>query len=171
MQIDIVAIGKLKEKYWREAQAEYVKRLGRFSGIQIKEIAEERISENASIQDEENAKQKEGQRILAATSKSGTSSKQGTISKQGMNIVLDLSGKTPDSPQLAQLFQGWMNHGQSQFSFIIGGSNGLSDEVVQSADYLLCLSKLTFPHQMARIVLLEQIYRAMKINANETYHK
>jgi len=159
VQIDIIAIGKLKESYWRDAQTEYVKRLSRFSGIQIKEIAEERISENASDQDEENGKQKEGQRIL------------GVISKQNTNIVLDLSGRTPDSPQLAQMFQDWMNHGKSHFSFIIGGSNGLSAEVAQSADYVLCLSKLTFPHQMARIVLLEQIYRAMKIKANETYHK
>lgn len=159
MQIDIVAVGKLKETYWIEAQAEYLKRLSRFADAKVHETAGEKLPEGASSAVEAQGRQKEGARILQA------------LTKQGMTIALDLTGETPDSPGLAALFREWTNKGKSAFVFIIGGSTGLSPEVVSRADYRLCLSRLTFPHQMARIVLLEQIYRAMKILGNETYHK
>ena len=159
MQIDIVAVGKLKERYWQEAQAEYVKRLSRFGAVQVREVAEERLPENASAALEEQGRIKEGVRLL------------GALPKNTRTIVLDLSGEMVDSPGLAARFREWTLRGDSGFSFVIGGSTGLSPEVVRAADYRLCLSKMTFPHQMARIVLLEQIYRAMKINGNETYHK
>ncbi len=159
MQIEVIAVGKLKEKYWSEAQTEYVKRLSRFAATSVREVAEEKLPENATPAIEEQGRQKEGIRILQA------------IPKQSMLIVLDLSGESPDSPGLAARFREWTNKGKSSFSFVIGGSTGLSPEVVKAAEYRLCLSKLTFPHQMARIVLLEQVYRAMKINGNEIYHK
>lgn len=88
-----------------------------------------------------------------------------------MVVVLDLTGKQLESPELAEKFREWTVSGQSTFSFVIGGSTGLSSDVVRAADLRLCLSKMTFPHQLARILLLEQLYRAMKINGNETYHK
>lgn len=159
MQIDIVAVGKLKETYWQEAQAEYVKRLSRFCAVNVREVAEEKLPDNASASIEEQGRAKEGARLL------------GALAKNSRTIVLDLSGEMVDSPGLAARFREWMLRGDSGFSFVIGGSTGLSHEVVKAADYRLCLSKMTFPHQMARIVLLEQIYRAMKINGNETYHK
>ena len=159
MQIEITAVGKLKEKFWLEAQAEYLKRLSRFAGISVREIVEEKLMEGASCAEEEQGRQKEGARILQA------------LSKHRWIIVLDLTGETPDSPELAMRFRDWTNKGNSSFSFVIGGSTGLSPEVVNAADYRLCLSRLTFPRQMARIVLLEQIYRAIKILGNEKYHK
>lgn len=159
VQIEVVAVGKLKEKYWLEAQSEYLKRLSRFAGISVREIAEEKLPEGASFAEEEQGRQKEGARILQA------------LSKHNRIVVLDLAGEAPDSPELALRFRDWTNKGNSSFSFVIGGSTGLSPEVVDAADYRLCLSRLTFPHQMARIVLLEQIYRAMKILGNEKYHK
>jgi 23S rRNA (pseudouridine1915-N3)-methyltransferase len=122
-------------------------------------VAEERLPENASATQEAQGRKKEGERLLKA------------VSKGNRLIALDLSGDMPDSPQLAERFRTWTLAGTSGFSFVIGGSTGLSPEVVQVADERLCLSRMTFPHQMARIVLLEQLYRAMKINGNETYHK
>ena len=159
MQFEIVAVGKLKEKFWQDAQNEYLKRLSRFAGTSVREIAEERTAEGASAAEEEHGRLKEGVRILP------------TFSKQSMIIVLDLAGEAPDSYGLAMRFREWANKGKSAFTFVIGGSTGLSPDVVNKADYRLSLSKLTFPHQMARIVLLEQIYRTMKILGNETYHK
>jgi 23S rRNA (pseudouridine1915-N3)-methyltransferase len=159
MQIELVAVGKLKEKYWLEAQNEYMKRLSRFANLSVREISEEKLPEGASVATEEQGRLKEGIRILQS------------FSKQSFIIVLDLAGETPDSIGLAKQFREWTNIGKSAFTFVIGGSTGLSPEVVKKADYRLSLSKLTFPHQMARIVLLEQIYRAMKILGNEAYHK
>jgi len=159
MQIEVLAVGKLKEKYWSEAQTEYVKRLSRFATTSVREVAEEKLPDNAAPAMEEQGRQKEGNRLMQA------------VSKGSMIIVLDLSGEAPDSTGLAARFREWTNNGKSSFTFVIGGSTGLSRDVLKAAEYRLCLSKLTFPHQMARIVLLEQIYRAMKINGNETYHK
>ena len=159
MQIDILAVGKLKESYWREAQAEYVKRLSRFAQPHVVEVSEERLPDNASAALEAQGREKEGERLLQA------------LPRNGVVVVLDLSGKQLESPELAEKFREWTVSGQSTFSFIIGGSTGLSSEVVRAADFRLCLSRMTFPHQLARILLLEQLYRAMKINGNETYHK
>lgn len=159
MRIEVLAVGKLKERYWQDAQAEYMKRLSRFGSVQVCEVAEERLPENASAALEAQGRQKEGERLLKA------------ITKGNRVIALDLSGDMPDSPQLAERFRTWTLGGCSGFSFLVGGSTGLSPEVVRTADERLCLSRMTFPHQLARIVLLEQLYRAMKINGNETYHK
>ncbi len=159
MQIEIVAVGRLKETYWIEAQAEYLKRLTRFADAKVHETTEEKLPDGASSVAEAQGRHKEGIRILQA------------LPKQSMAIALDLTGEVPDSPGLAALFREWTNKGKSSFIFIIGGSTGLSPEVLNRADFRLCLSRLTFPRQMARIVLLEQIYRVMKILGNETYHK
>lgn len=159
MQIEVLAVGKLKEAYWRDAQAEYVKRLSRFSQIHVTEVSEERLPDNASAALEAQGREKEGDRLLKA------------FPKNSLVVALDLSGKQVDSPELAEKFREWTVSGQSTFCFVIGGSTGLSPEVVHAADFRLCLSKMTFPHQLARILLLEQMYRAMKINGNETYHK
>ena len=159
MQIDILAVGKLKESYWRDAQAEYVKRLSRFAQLRVVEIPEERVPENASASMEAQGRAREGERLLQA------------LPKSGVIVVLDLSGKQMESPELAEKIRNWTVSGHSTFSFVIGGSTGLSPDVTRAAEFRLCLSKMTFPHQLARILLLEQLYRAMKINGNETYHK
>ncbi len=155
----MVAVGKLKERYWKEAQQEYLKRLSRFAQATVREILEERLPDNASAAVEAQGRAKEGERILSS------------LPRQGMTIALDLDGEMLDSQALADRFLHWQNRGTSHFVFVVGGSTGLSKELIEAADVRLGLSKMTFPHQMARIIVLEQIYRAMKINANEVYHK
>ncbi len=159
MQIHLIVVGKLKEKYWREAQDEYTKRLSRFCELKIVEVAEERLPDNASESEIATGMQKEGERIRAA------------LPKQSVVITLEIEGQMLTSPSLAEKFQAWMTTGQSGFTLVMGGSNGLSLEVSRMAEYKLSLSRMTYPHQMARIVLLEQLYRVMKINHGETYHK
>ena len=148
MNIQIICIGKLKEKYWTEAIQEYAKRLSRFCTLEKASAAEEAL-----------VKQEEGREILKAI-------KPGTYV-----ITLEILGKTLDSPQLADKLAQLALEGKSNLAFVIGGSLGLSDEVSKRADFKLSFSKMTFPHQMMRVILLEQIYRAFKINRNETYHK
>ena len=159
MQIEIAAVGKLKEAYWRDAQKEYVKRLSRFAQIQVLEVAEERLPDNASPAQETQGRDREGERLQRA------------VARNALVIALDLSGKSLSSTELADMFKAWTLTGHSAFSFVIGGSNGLSEAVTAAADFRLCLSRMTFPHQLARVLVLEQVYRAMKINAHETYHK
>jgi 23S rRNA (pseudouridine1915-N3)-methyltransferase len=159
MQIEIIAVGKLKETYWTGAQQEYLKRLSRFAKIKVTEVEEEKLPENASAAMEASGKRKEGERILKA------------LSRKPFTISLDLKGIQPDSQGLSNSMQMWMNTGKSDIAFVIGGSNGLDSAVLQFSDYSLCLSKLTFPHQLARVLLLEQIYRTFKILGNEIYHK
>lgn len=159
MNIQIVCIGKLKEKYWREAVAEYSKRLSRFCALEIVELKESRLPDKASAAEEKLVKQEEGREILKAI-------KPGTFV-----ITLEILGKQLDSPQLAEKISQLSLEGKSSIAFVIGGSLGLSEEVSQRADFKLSFSKMTFPHQMMRVILLEQVYRAFKINRNETYHK
>lgn len=159
MQIEIAAVGKLKEAYWRDAQQEYVKRLSRFAQTQVLEVAEERLPDNASPAQEARGRDREGERLQKA------------VAKGTLMIVLELGGKALSSPELADKFREWTLAGHSTFSFVIGGSTGLSEAVTAAADFRLCLSRMTFPHQLARVLVLEQVYRAMKINAHETYHK
>jgi 23S rRNA (pseudouridine1915-N3)-methyltransferase len=159
LQIQIIAVGKLKEKYLKDAVLEYTKRLSRFCRIEIVEIAEEKAPENLSKPEEDSIKDKEAQRIRKA------------ISKNSYVIALDLKGEQPDSIQFAGKLSGLMLNGLSQFTFIIGGSIGLDEKLLKEADYNLCISNMTFTHQLARIILLEQIYRSFKIMNNETYHK
>ena len=159
MNIQIICVGKLKEKYWQDACAEYMKRLGRYCNIEIVELKESRRPENASPADEENVKKEEGASILKAI-------KDGTYV-----ITLEILGKMLDSPQLAEKMDELALDGKSNIAFVIGGSLGLSAEVSKRSDYKLSFSKMTFPHQMMRVILLEQIYRSFKINRHETYHK
>lgn len=159
MNIQIICIGKLKEKYWTEAIAEYSKRLSRFCTLEIIELKEAHLPDKASQAEEEAVKLEEGRSILK-TIKDGT-----------FVITLEILGKQLDSPQLAAKLESLSLEGKSNIAFVIGGSLGLSEEVSKRANFKLSFSKMTFPHQMMRVILLEQIYRAFKINRNETYHK
>ncbi|MCI2948415.1 23S rRNA (pseudouridine(1915)-N(3))-methyltransferase RlmH [Staphylococcus caledonicus] len=159
MKITILAVGKLKEKYWKQAMSEYEKRLGPYSKIEIIEVPDEKAPENMSDKEIEQVKEKEGQRLLAK------------IKPQATVITLEIEGKMLSSEGLAKELQQRMTQGQSDFVFIIGGSNGLHDDVLKRSNYALSFSKMTFPHQMMRVVLIEQVYRAFKIMRGEAYHK
>ncbi|AVP35997.1 23S rRNA (pseudouridine(1915)-N(3))-methyltransferase RlmH [Staphylococcus felis] len=159
MKITIVAVGKLKEKYWKQAIAEYEKRLSAYTKIDIVEVPDEKAPENMSGKEIEQVKAKEGERILAK------------IKPQSTVITLEIKGKMLGSEELAKELDQRMIQGASDFTFVIGGSNGLHDTVLQRSNFALSFSKMTFPHQMMRVVLLEQIYRAFKINRGEAYHK
>ena len=159
MNITVVCVGKLKEKYWTEAIAEYSKRLGSYCHLEIIEVKESRLPENASAADEEKVKLDEGRGILSH------------IKKDTYVITLEIKGKALSSEGLAEKLDTLAIDGKSNVAFVIGGSLGLSAEVSARADFKLSFSAMTFPHQMIRVFLLEQIYRAFKINRNETYHK
>jgi len=159
MNIRIIAVGKLKEKYWRDAVSEYVKRLGAYCSIEITEVRESRLPANPSAADEAAGKEAEGEDILRY------------ISKGDYVITLEIKGKKLSSEQLADKMESLALGGKSNVAFVIGGSLGLSSEVSRRADFKLSFSDMTFPHQMMRVILLEQIYRSFKINRNETYHK
>lgn len=159
MKIQIVSVGKLKEKYLKDAVSEYVKRLSRYCKITINEVSEEKVPETLSDAEKEQALRKEADRI------------RNSLYKNTFTIVLDLKGEQPDSLKLSEFLSSWMLQGRSSISFIIGGSIGLDRQLVKEADYNLCLSNLTFPHQLTRVILLEQIYRCFKIINNEVYHK
>lgn len=159
MQITIVAVGSIKEKYLRDGIQEYVKRIGAYSQIDIVEIPEEKISQTASQTEIEVGMQKEGARILQQ------------IPKRSYVIALCIEGKQQDSETFAHTIEKITVDGVAHICFVIGGSNGLSDEVKQQADRKLSFSKMTFPHQLMRLVLVEQVYRAFRILRNEPYHK
>lgn len=159
MNITIIAVGKLKEKYLKSAIDEYSKRLGRYCKIHIIEVADEKTPDNASAKDELIIKEKEGEKILK------------NIKDNIFVIALDLKGKMLSSEEFADYIDKSAVAGKSNFAFVIGGSLGLSKEVLSRANYKLCFSKMTFPHQLFRIMLLEQIYRAFRINKGEPYHK
>lgn len=159
MNIKVICIGKLKEKYWKDAIAEYSKRLSRFCKLQVVELKESRLVDNASAADEEKVKRDEGTDIL------------GRIKDNDYVITLEIKGTKLSSEKLASKMDQLALQGKSNIDFIIGGSLGLSEEVSKRADLKLSFSDMTFPHQMMRVILLEQIYRSFKINAGETYHK
>lgn len=159
MNIQIITIGKLKEKYWQDAIKEYSKRLSRFASLEILELKESLLPNNASKADEEKVKIEEGREILKAI-------KDGTYV-----ITLEILGKQLSSEELSSKLETLGIEGKSNIAFVIGGSLGLSKEVSDRANFKLSFSKMTFPHQMMRVVLLEQIYRSFKIIHNETYHK
>ncbi|NJH86007.1 23S rRNA (pseudouridine(1915)-N(3))-methyltransferase RlmH [Staphylococcus agnetis] len=159
MKITIIAVGKLKEKYWKQAIAEYEKRLSAYTKVEIIEVPDEKAPENMSDKEIEQVKEKEGQRILAK------------VKPQSTVITLEIQGKMLSSEALAKEIDQRMTQGASDFTFIIGGSNGLHQDVMNRSNIALSFSKMTFPHQMMRVVLLEQVYRAFKINRGETYHK
>ncbi len=159
MRITIIAVGKIKESYFSDAVAEYEKRIRRYSKMEIIAVADEKTPDGASEAEEAQIKEKEGKRILAH------------IREASYVIALAVEGKMMDSETLAAKIAGLTLGGKSDICFIIGGSLGLSDEVKSRADELLSFSRFTFPHQLMRVVLLEQIYRCFKINAGEPYHK
>lgn len=159
MNVTILAVGKLKEKYWRDAIAEYSKRLKSYCNLQIIEIKESLLRANPSAADEEAVKTAEGTDIL------------NKIKPSDYVITLEIKGKSLSSEALAQKIEALAIDGKSSIVFIIGGSLGLSEEVSRRADFKLSFSAMTFPHQMMRVILLEQIYRSFKINRHEAYHK
>ncbi|MDO4394036.1 MAG: 23S rRNA (pseudouridine(1915)-N(3))-methyltransferase RlmH [Bacillota bacterium] len=159
MNINIICIGKLKEKYWQDAVKEYSKRLGRFCNLNIIELKESPLAANPSRADEEAVKTAEGKEIL------------NRIKGGDYVVTLEISGKSIDSVKLAGKIADLGLQGKSTIDFIIGGSLGLSAEVSSRSDFKLSFSAMTFPHQLMRVILLEQVYRAFKINNHEAYHK
>ena len=159
MRITLLTVGKLKEKYWKDAIDEYVKRLGRYAKVDIVEVADEKTPDNASEAEEEQIRRIEGARLIEE------------ILQGSYVITLEILGKMLDSVQLSETISDWMVKGESHLCFIIGGSLGLSKEVSARASYKLSFSKMTFPHQLMRVILLEQLYRAFRIQKGEPYHK
>jgi 23S rRNA (pseudouridine1915-N3)-methyltransferase len=159
LQIKVLAVGKIREKYLKEGIKEYLKRLKGYARLEVIEVDDESCPEKASAVEEERIRQKEGERLLKG------------ISSRDYVIVLDLQGQETSSPELASLLEERALAGQNCIVFIIGGSLGISEAVRLRANYRCSFSKLTFPHQLIRLVLLEQIYRACKINKKEIYHK
>lgn len=159
MNIAIISVGKLKEKYLKMGIEEYSKRLGSYAKIELIEVADEKAPEHLSDADMEIVKRKEGERIL---SKIGTDT---------YVIALAIEGKMKSSEQLAADIQSLMTYGRSKVAFVIGGSLGLHEDVMKRSDEKLSFSKMTLPHQLMKLVLVEQIYRAFRIMKNEPYHK
>lgn len=159
MNISIFSVGKLKEKYLKQGIDEYLKRLGSYAKVEIIEVADEKAPENLSEVEMEQVKDKEGERILAK------------ISDDTYIIILAIQGKLLSSEELAREIDQLATYGKSKIAFVIGGSLGLSKAVEKRADYALSFSKMTFPHQLMRLILVEQIYRAFRINRGEPYHK
>ena len=151
MKITLVTVGKIKEKYLEQAIAEYSKRLARYCKLEILQVADEKTPEGASAAVEEQIKEKEGERILSQ------------VRDGSFVIALAIEGKMMSSEELAQKMDRLAVEGTSPITFIIGGSLGLSRKVLERADFLLSFSKMTFPHQLMRVILLEQIYRSYRI--------
>lgn len=159
MKITILAVGRVREKYLRDGIAEYAKRLGRYCRLEITEVADERTPDGAPKSVEEQIRRTEGERLLRM------------IRETDYVIALAIDGKMPDSPGLASKLESLGVQGESSLVFVIGGSLGLSDEVLGRADERLSFSRMTFPHQLMRMILLEQIYRSFRIMRGEPYHK
>ncbi len=159
MKITILCVGKIKEKFYVQAIEEYAKRLKAYCKLEILEVSDEKTPDNASLKEVEMIKDKEGEKIL------------GNIKEGAYVIALAINGQMLDSVELSEKIDTLGIKGVSHIVFVIGGSLGLSDKVLGRADYKLSFSKMTFPHQLMRVVLLEQIYRSYRIIKNEPYHK
>ncbi|WML42446.1 23S rRNA (pseudouridine(1915)-N(3))-methyltransferase RlmH [Neobacillus sp. PS3-40] len=159
MNISIVTVGKLKEKYLKQGIDEYLKRLTSYAKVEMIEVADEKAPEELSELEMEQVKQKEGERILAK------------ISQDTYVFALAINGKMQSSEELADSLDKLATYGKSKIAFIIGGSLGLSAEVLKRSNEQLSFSKMTFPHQLMRLILVEQVYRAYRINRGEPYHK
>ncbi|UNC93698.1 23S rRNA (pseudouridine(1915)-N(3))-methyltransferase RlmH [Candidatus Contubernalis alkaliaceticus] len=159
MHIKIIAVGRLKEKYLLQGVSEYSKRLKKYARVEILEISDEKVSEKFSPAQEETLLKKEGERILKL------------LEPGSFLVVMALEGKQLSSEQLAEKMEGLALGGRSKIFFVIGGALGLSPTVKKRADLLLSFSPMTFPHQLTRLILLEQLYRAFKIIKSEPYHK
>ena len=159
MQVHIIAVGKIKEKYLQLGISEYIKRLRPYVKLQIIEISEEKRPSSPSPAIESGAKEKEGERIIAA------------IPKGSYVIALDVQGQIWSSEELAESFRQWELSEKNHLVFVIGGDIGLSQEIIARSDLVLSLSRMTFTHPMARLLLVEQVYRVFRILRGEPYHK
>ena len=159
MKITIITVGKIKEKYLRDAIAEYSKRLSRYCKLEIIEVADEKTKENASEAENDLIRKKEGERLLKH------------IKDSDYCITLEIDGKMLTSEGLSKEIDRLGLAGKSSLVFVIGGSIGLDTAVLKRSDYALSFSKMTFPHQLMRVILLEQIYRSYRIMRGEPYHK
>ena len=159
MKITIIAVGKIKEKFYRDAVAEYEKRLGRYCKLEIIQVEDEKTPDRVGTSLTELVKQKEAERILKY------------IREDAFVVALEIQGDMYDSEGFAEQIEKLATKGVSYIQFIIGGSLGLHEEVCKKADHAVSFSKMTFPHQLMRVILLEQIYRAYRIINGEPYHK
>ena len=159
MKLTVITVGKLKEKYWVDAVKEYKKRISKYAKIELIEVADEKEPNNASEKDIELIKDKEGERILSKI-------------KDSQHVVtLEIEGKEYTSESLAKQYQTLMNTGKSDVVFVIGGSNGIGREVKKRSNQEISFGSLTYPHQMMKVMILEQLFRVNKILRNEAYHK
>ena len=159
MRITLITVGKIKEKYLKDAIAEYSKRLSKYCKLEIIEVADEKTPDNASETVEDQIRAKEGEKILK------------NIKDDSFVITLEIVGKQLTSEELADKIETLGVQGQSHLTFVIGGSIGLGQDVLKRSNYALSFSRMTFPHQLMRVILLEQVYRAYRIMNNEPYHK
>ena len=159
MKVTLITVGKIKEKYLKDAISEYSKRLSRYCKLEIIEVADEKTPDHASQIVEDAIRDKEGERILKY------------VKEDAFVITLEIKGKLLTSEELADKINTLGVQGTSHIIFIIGGSIGLGNEVLKRSDYALSFSKMTFPHQLMRVILLEQIYRSYRIINHEPYHK
>ncbi|SFQ98481.1 23S rRNA (pseudouridine(1915)-N(3))-methyltransferase RlmH [Desulfoscipio geothermicus] len=159
MRITVAAVGKLKEKHWRDAIKEYSKRLGAYCRLEICEVPDEGFADGLSAAEEEKVKEREWQR-LSRSLRTGT-----------YIVALDVQGEQVASEELSARLDKLALGGQSDITFLIGGTLGLADQALRQANWRLSFSRMTFPHQLMRVILLEQIYRAFKISRGEPYHK
>lgn len=159
MNIELICVGKLKEKYLKQGIAEYVKRLGAYANVSIVEVADEPTADQMSDVEIDQVLAKEAEKIKAR------------LDPQRKVIVLAIEGKVISSEDLAQQLDQYATYGDSKVTFIIGGSLGLADELKKSANLSISFGRITLPHQLMRLVLVEQIYRAFRINKGHAYHK
>ena len=159
MKITLLTVGKIKEKYLKDAIAEYSKRLSNYCKLEIIEVADEKTPDNASEVVENVIRDKEGERLLKY------------VKDDAFVITLEIKGKMMTSEELAEKIDTLGIRGVSHIMFIIGGSIGLGEDVIKRSDFALSFSKMTFPHQLMRVILLEQIYRSYRIISGEPYHK
>ena len=159
MPVTIICVGRLREKYFSDAAEEYLKRLKRIMPVQVVELPDEPEPAQPSDKLNEAVMRREGEKILQR------------IGQQDYVIAMCIDGKQYESTELAKKLSGLFTQGKSNIVFLIGGSLGLHPDVIRRADERMSMSKMTFPHQLARVMLLEQLFRAAKINAGERYHK
>lgn len=159
MKITLITVGKIKEKYLKDAIAEYSKRLSKYCKLEIVEVADEKTPDQASENVERQIRQKEGERILRY------------VKDDAYVFTLEIGGTMLDSVAFAKKMENLGIQGKSHLIFIIGGSIGLGEEVLRRSDYALSFSKMTFPHQLMRVILLEQVYRGYRIIEGAPYHK
>ncbi len=159
MKVTILCVGKIKEDFYRKAIAEYSKRLSRYCKLEILEVADEKTPDSASLSEEAQITEAEGKRLFRY------------IREDMYVIALAVEGEALDSVQMSHALEQIALHGKSHLAFVIGGSLGLPDSILNRADWKLSFSKMTFPHQLMRVILLEQIYRSYRIMHHEPYHK